>query len=131
MHHPLEGTQPELQTRVADLIARAAAEGIDLCVTDGDRGDVAQLARWRQGRTTPGPIVTWARPGQSPHKYGAAADLAFLVNGAPSWAESHPWLRLGELAEACGLDWGGRWPAPKTDRPHVQLPDWRRFMVCA
>lgn len=47
-------------------------------------------------------------------------DIAFNdENGNPSWAEHHNWDRLGELGEAQGLIWGGRWER-FPDRPHFE-----------
>jgi hypothetical protein len=38
------------------------------------------------------------------------------------WDASDPaWLTVGEVAEAVGLEWGGRWRKPH-DPGHVQLP---------
>ena len=31
------------------------------------------------------------------------------------------WEHLGQIAIACGLEWGGNWIGPLRDMPHVQL----------
>lgn len=77
-----------------------------------------------QGRTTPGPIVTRARAGQSAHNFGIAADL--VLDGYMDRAGLQPDYRpasydlLGHLCPKHGLVWGGSWAFK--DLPHVQLP---------
>ena len=71
-----------------------------------------------------GPHVTQAGPNESYHQHGLAADSAFLRNGVLTISEKDPWAmegyRLyGELAEAMGLTWGGRWKM--RDYGHVEL----------
>lgn len=68
--------------------------------------------------------VTNAGPHESYHQHGLAADSAFLRNGVLIISEQDPWAmegyRLyGELAEAAGLTWGGRWRM--RDYGHVEL----------
>lgn len=58
--------------------------------------------------------VTNAGPYQSYHQFGLAADCAFLRDGKLVISEKDPWAMrgyqlYGELAEAAGLTWGGRW----------------------
>jgi len=87
-------------------------------VTSARRTTAEQQALYRQGRETPGPIVTGcdgiAR--RSNHQDGLAVDCAFV--GADIW--DGPWTQYGLFAEAVGLAWGGRWKRPRTDRPHVE-----------
>jgi peptidoglycan L-alanyl-D-glutamate endopeptidase CwlK len=77
-----------------------------------------------QGRTTPGPIVTNARAGQSAHNFGIAGDL--VLDGYMDRAGLQPDYRpasydlLGILAPKHGLVWGGSWHFK--DLPHVQAP---------
>ena len=63
--------------------------------------------------------VTNARGGDSYHNYGLALDFVALgPDGTPLW-DLTPWETLGDIGEALGLEWGGRWKSP--DRPHLQL----------
>jgi len=63
--------------------------------------------------------VTNARAGFSWHCYGLAADLCYAEGELYKEAgHTLTWAQIGELAEAHGLTWGGRFPKP--DRPHVQ-----------
>jgi peptidoglycan LD-endopeptidase CwlK len=56
------------------------------------------------------------------HGYGLAVDIIHKTKG---WDAGRFWFQLmGEVAEANGLTWGGRWTSP--DRPHVQ---WGRCRV--
>lgn len=96
------------------------------------RSNAEQAELYASGRTKPGLIVTHALPGQSLHNdelsgvpASNAADYYPLVHGKlcgdSTDAELVLWDRLGDIAEKCGLEWGGNWPWPKRDRPHVQL----------
>lgn len=102
---------------------------IDVLVTCTYRSGIEQAALYAQGRTAPGAIVTNAQPGESLHNLllngnpGARAfDVVPLVNGRPMWDAQNPlWEKLGEIGEAVGLQWGGRWKHP--DRPHFELKE--------
>lgn len=97
--------------------------------TLGFRTYVEQAKLYFQGRTQPGRIVTWAKPGESPHCFGLAID--FVPSSQkdhldPDW-ESPYYDLLGPIARKYGLVWGGDWnhpdrPTKKSDRPHVQVP---------
>jgi peptidoglycan L-alanyl-D-glutamate endopeptidase CwlK len=119
--------RPELITKVRMLLTEASARGHVLIVTQGLRTDAEQDALYAQGRTKPGAIVTYARAGESAHNFGAAVDFAFLVDGAISWDDALPWADIGAIGESLGLVWGGRWEGKKRDRPHLELPGWKRL----
>lgn len=97
------------------------------------RDHETQTALYALGRTAPGRIVTWAKAGQSPHNdmqdgYPAAnaADYYPLLHGKLCGRDTDQelalWHKMGQIATACGLEWGGNWTARKKDYPHVQLP---------
>ena len=68
---------------------------------------------WDDGR---GIVTAAATNLTSWHGYGLAADIVHRTKG---WDVGSMWWRvLGEVAEANGLAWGGRWKT--ADRPHVQ-----------
>ncbi len=76
-----------------------------------------------------GSHVTNARAFQSYHQFGLAGDCAFLRGGRVVITEKDPWAmrgyRLyGEVAEAAGLTWGGRWKM--MDFGHTELRRPRR-----
>ncbi len=97
------------------LDSRSEEERAFLC--DCGRSFERQATLYAQGRSSPGPIVTNARPGTSMHNYGLAFDVAILRNGVLRW-DGIP-EKLGELGERLGLEWGGRWRKP--DENHFQL----------
>lgn len=117
------------RARALSFIESAADAGIVLLVTCTLRTPEDQAALYAQGRTAPGRIVTWAKPGQSLHEQrpgetGARAlDVVPMRLGKPVWgtrgADGELWARVGALGEAAGLEWGGRFR--KRDFPHFQF----------
>jgi hypothetical protein len=105
--------------KARQLEALAAEEGIELRITTGYRSPAEQERLYAQGRTTPGAIVTYAKPGASRHQHGTAIDIVPLKDGQPDWNSPH-WDRLGALGEGLGLRWGGKFTRLK-DRPHFEL----------
>lgn len=121
--HTLADLVPDLAMRATHLLNRSEIRGHRLVVTQGLRTYQEQDALYAQGRTKPGKVVTWARGGESWHNFGRALDVAFLVDGSPSWNEGLPWESVGMVGEAVGLEWGGRNRGGKIDRPHFQFRD--------
>lgn len=113
----------------------AEADGLDLVLVTTWRDPAVQAKLYAQGRTEPGKIVTWAKPGQSAHNVtrgGQPASCAIDV--APrhvlrfkDWLPADPaWASIGEVVERIqGLEWGGTWPGRKNDQPHIQLRNWK------
>jgi hypothetical protein len=84
------------------------------------------MALWCQGRTKEGKIVTFAKAGESYHNFGLAVDLCpdalqMVPKLQPDW-RPEAFELLGPECFAQSLEWGGRWPGRKVDRPHVQWP---------
>ena len=94
--------------------------------TSGYRSMEAQAALYAQGRTAPGRIVTKAKPGQSSHNFGMAMDYVPVVGGHRTYNVKWKWwLKMGLAARAAELAWGGWWLRLQ-DRPHVELPGWKK-----
>lgn len=115
--------------RFEDSLRLAKISFVRACVY---RSNAEQNALYQQGRTTPGHIVTWAKPGHSKHNRMAgdlpashAGDYYPLVNGKLAGKRPHShfllWQRMGALAVAAGLEWGGNWKSKKADFPHFQF----------
>lgn len=111
---------PRIRPMARGFLAAAKLEGIDLKITFGMRTFAEQQALYDQGRTTPGKVVTKAKPGQSFHNYGLAIDVVPIVNGKADW-NSKLWSKIGEIGKACGFAWGGDWKSFK-DLPHFEYP---------
>src|SRR5512145_945440 len=95
-------------------------EGIDLLIYCTYRDFEAQDKLYRQGRETPGDIVTNAKGGQSTHNYRVAYDCVPLVHGKPAWGDSVLARKVGELGESVGLEWSGRWKGNLKETAHFQ-----------
>jgi peptidoglycan L-alanyl-D-glutamate endopeptidase CwlK len=104
------------------------ATGHEIMVMSEYRSNEDQLEEFKKGRefingkwvvVDESKVVTNAGPGESFHNWRCAFDVAFVKDGQPDWGEEHPWTMLGEIGEAIGLEWGGRWKS-FPDRPHFQ-----------
>jgi peptidoglycan L-alanyl-D-glutamate endopeptidase CwlK len=116
----LDELAPPVKQRAKAFIEAAKVKGIDLLVTSTYRDHESQAALYAQGRTTPGDVVTKAKPGQSWHNYRCALDVVALVNGKPAWSRKDPiWQKIGEIGKSCGLEWAGDWKTFK-EYPHFQ-----------
>lgn len=125
MSRSLDDLAPELRQLVDPWLADCAAAGIDVLVTCTLRTMHDQAVLYAQGRTTPGKIVTNAKPGQSAHNYGLAVDVVPLVHGKPDWSGDSPvWVELANLGQARGLEWLGAPGSPFKEQAHFQLHNW-------
>lgn len=116
----------------AELLGRAlescAQRGAEYIVTSAFRDGERQAQLYAQGRTTPGPIVTNARPFASYHNFGIGGDACRDADIAkaglqPDYHEP-AYVILAEEVTKLGLEAGLYWKPTKTlknDPPHVQL----------
>lgn len=120
-HRGLEGLQPDFRDRLQQLIERMHNEfGYVVEVVETVRSPERQAGLFAQGRTAPGPVVTWTL--QSPHQDGRAADLK--IDGA--YTDAVAFQRLSRLARDLGLrSLGARDPG------HVELPSSPRIPSAA
>ncbi len=85
---------------------------------------------YQQGRTRPGAIVTWAKPGYSYHQYGLAVDICLIdpTGKMASWDTKtdfdkdgiSDWMEVVAIFKKYGWEAGIDWKAPKVDAPHFQ-----------
>lgn len=93
--------------------------GYDMALLEGYRSPERQ-----ERLAASGSHVSNARAFQSYHQYGLAADCGFVREGRlviserDSWA-MHGYRLYGEVAEAAGMVWGGRWTM--MDFGHTEL----------
>jgi peptidoglycan L-alanyl-D-glutamate endopeptidase CwlK len=120
---------PKARNKARAFLAYCTRQGIAVVVTCTYRSIAEQNALYLQGRDSlqevnlarrlinlpPIPkednkIITRARGGESYHQYWVAFDVVPVENGKAIWSTTHPvWHILGAIAEACGLEWAGRW----------------------
>jgi hypothetical protein len=96
--------------RARAFIADCAATGVPVRVVDTDRTRSEQQTKLAQG-------VSWTtyskHEPQPPEQKSEALDVvpkAILEEHKPNWDPDNPlWLKIGEIGEAHGMEWGGRW----------------------
>lgn len=133
--------------RAQAVAQRIMADGLPMLVFETRRSFKRQQGLFMLGRTVTNgltivvdrsKVITNARPGESPHQWGLAADFVLDVRH-PRWAAEkrkasgpwdtedslakHCWARLGEIAKECDLAWGGNFKFK--DMPHVELLQWK------
>lgn len=101
----------------ADICAAMPA-GVVCRFTHTLRTNAEQDALYAQGRTKPGPVVTYAKAGESYHNYGLAIDFVLIVNGKVSWTVDKNWMAVIAIFESYGWKSGHYWK--KKDSPHVE-----------
>lgn len=98
--------------------------GYTFFITDGYRSLDEQAALYASGRTIVGQVKTMAAPGQSPHNYGLAVDLAFQKNKQLSY-DNDLYALIDPIARKLGFVLGVDWTRFK-DRPHFEFPYWQQ-----
>ena len=106
---------------LGDPVLRLAGRPI---ITECYRSPERQEELYKQGRSKPGPIVTYKRGGESKHNKlpTPALDVAFILpDGEVSWSGLllSKFARLMKAADA-RVRWGGDWPGFR-DRPHFEV----------
>lgn len=125
----LQGVHPDLVRVVKRAISISPQ---DFTVVEGLRTKARQAELYAQGRTKPGPKVTWTL--QSKHIDGMAVDLAPWVDGAIDWNTVARFDRIAlamfraAALESVRIRWGADWdgdglPREKgeSDSPHFEM----------
>ncbi len=125
MPHPnfrdrdLAHLHPAFRRAAQAVLHCCAEEQLPFRIFEGFRSPLRQMFLYSQGRTRPGFKVTNARPWNSYHQYGLAADFVLNLNGQWSWDASGEktrcWTRLHQIAQAQGLE------PLSFEMPHLQL----------
>lgn len=122
----LSDLKAPFRLRAEAWLARCKAAGLDVLVYCTLRDQAEQAKLYAQGRTTPGKIVTNAKPGQSAHNFGLALDFVPLVGGKPDW-RPEAYAAAVALAESEGMESASKWTRFR-EYPHLQEPDWRQYI---
>lgn len=129
----LEDLSHAMMICCAEFEEQLRVAGIDFVRACTYRSSAEQGELYKFGRTAPGTVRTNARGGQSLHNRtengmpsSDAADYYPLVHGklcgTTTDADIALYRRVGLIARACGLEWGGDWPGTLRDLGHFQLP---------
>ena len=131
MSRKIEDLVPAMQEKAREFAGRMAETGVPFIFTRTLCTPVEQAALYAQGRTKPGPVVTWTL--KSRHLLGEAFDIAICKGKAPTWDAKvdvdddgvPDYEQAGEIGESIGLEWGGRFKKAngeaRPDFPHFQL----------
>lgn len=112
VHRGAELLDPEFRARFDRVVERMSREfGHKVQVVETWRDPARQALLYEQGRSTPGPVVTWTK--NSNHSQGRAADV--MIDG--TYDNALGYSRLARIAMEEGL----RTLGPK-DPGHVELP---------
>lgn len=112
--------QPHFRAFLAAVDSVSAAHGTDLIAWYGVRRLETQLEKYRQGRTTPGKIVT--KTIASLHLFGMAVDLCVRTSkGQPSFTLPG-WYRTEILPLAAAHGLRSLFLAKGIDLPHIEVP---------
>lgn len=126
----IDTLEPDFKAKVQIFLEKLKEANIPVAVVCGRRTIAEQNALFAKGRTTPGPVVTNAKGGSSPHNFGLAVDLC-PVNSAGhcNWTASDAvWHEMGKIGKECGFVWGGEFKSIK-DLPHYEDPNWRQVQL--
>lgn len=106
-HDDIMQLHPKVRKAVVQVYVQLQSEGIPFRIYEAFRYPERQADLYAQGRTKPGPVVTYAKPWSSYHQYGLATDFVLFTNGNWSWDDkgnnSDLWKRLHQLGAEEGL----------------------------
>ena len=110
---------PTVRKAVEAVQKKLDTEKIPMRVFEAYRSPERQAHLYSQGRTRPGARVTNAKPWESYHQFGMAADFVRFENGRWNWndktsKERADWKRYHEIAHEKGLE------PLSWELPHVQ-----------
>lgn len=122
-----------VDARLADVVRRAKElSQVPFMVIEGLRTPARQTELYAQGRTKPGPVVTWTM--KSKHLEGRAVDIVPYENGKIDWNDLSNFNALYRaMMKAAGergvaLRYGGDWDGDgklrekgESDSPHFEL----------
>jgi peptidoglycan LD-endopeptidase CwlK len=110
---------PVFRELVRAVLSDLENERLPFRVFEAYRSPTRQQHLFDQGRTRPGPIITRARPWQSYHQYGVAADFVLFENGRWSWDDTGERRAWWQRLHAIGRQWGLE--PLSWEQPHLQL----------
>lgn len=124
------GMNPIVASMGKELVKRAHAAGVPVCITQGYRSIAEQNALYAKGRYgSKEAIVTNAPGGYSNHNFGLAIDFALYTPSGNQvvWDQKvdydrdgkADWAEVVAIAKSLGFSWGGDWRG-FPDAPHFE-----------
>ena len=107
---------PWFAERFSHALAECQSLGFRVSLFEGYRSPERQQELYDQGRATRGKIVTHAKPFQSWHQFGLAADIAYRTPDG-KWTWDGDFIRLAPIFQSHGLEWYG-----PGDAGHYECP---------
>lgn len=119
MSRAIDDLSPRFRPFAVEFLARLVEAGIAVIIVDTLRTPAEHAANLAKG-------VSWTT--RSKHLDGDAIDVCpyetYALHGGDKlqWDAGDPiWTRIGQIGEACGMRWGGRFKAPaKPDMGHFE-----------
>lgn len=122
-----------VDARLVNVVRRARQlSSVPFLVIEGLRTQARQAELYAQGRTKPGPVVTWTM--KSKHIEGKAVDIAPYENGKIDWNDLSKFDALARAMRQAAAElgvvirWGADWDSDgkprekgETDSPHFEV----------
>lgn len=122
----IDALAPVVKDRALAFLRECKAYDIDAMIYCTLRTNDEQARLYAVGRTTPGQVLTNARPGASMHnpdKNGQAwaFDAVPVIAGKAMWDDVERLGVMGFCGEQVGLTWAGRWIGKLRERVHFEI----------
>lgn len=113
----LDALHPQVRSKARELVVKCAEAGVPILIASNPfRTIKRQQELYDQGRTSPGSLVTNAKPLESYHCYALSFDIVFEGSSLYLPLDHWKWKKVGEIGESIGLIWGGHF----NDMPHFE-----------
>lgn len=128
MSRDLMKLSPFMQQKSKEFLAKCHEQMLDIVIICTDRSDADQAACYASGASN-------CKPGQSAHNAknqqgnpaSEAFDVGVIRNGKYVGNGKDPdYIKAGQIGEAVGLAWAGRWTGKIKEVAHFQNPTWRK-----
>lgn len=114
MSESLSDLHPYVKRLCEMFLDKCRSVGLHPTITSTLRTMKEQEEIYASGRTKPGKILSYTKPGHSMHNYGLAFDCSF---------PAEEYKKAAAIGKNLGLTWGGDFKVngkPFVDRPHFQ-----------
>lgn len=120
---------PDLKPKALEWLSACYADNLNVRIIQTWRDPLYQDKLFSQGRTNPGPIVTYLKGSESLHCFTMAGTPAAKAFDFACFDENHDYIsngadplyaQAGLIAVRLGLEYAGNWSHFK-DYDHIQL----------